>query len=116
GKAGARTRSLRPAPRPPLRVSPLRVDLRVGRHARLERAARVRHGDLHAIDEIDALLLRLHVLRRELGLRRDLTNDAGEPPTRERVYAERRRLAEPDPAEIRLRHVGAQPEVVRVHD
>src|SRR5213594_4207218 len=57
------------------RRAALRVDQCVGRHAGLEHAVRVRHADLHAIDEVDALLLRLHVLRRELGLRRDLTND-----------------------------------------
>ena len=43
---------------------------------------RARHRDLDAEDEVHALLLRLHVLRRELGLGRDLAHHAGKRAAR----------------------------------
>src|SRR5574340_1346159 len=45
--------------------------LGIGRHARLELKRRVRDVDLDPVDELHALLLSLHVLRRELRFRRE---------------------------------------------
>src|SRR5712691_292728 len=91
-----------------LRLGPGSED-RVGRHAGLEGALEVREADLDAEDEVHALLLRLHVLRRELRLGRDLGDLAGEGARRKRVHGDLRGLAEPDPADLSLGHVRPHP-------
>src|SRR5713101_5041971 len=91
-------------------------DIGVRGQPRLEQAVRVIDLDLDAEDEVDALLLGLDVTRGELRLGGDLDEAAGEDAVGEGVHAQRGRVADLEPPHLRLRHVGAQPRVLRVDE
>ena len=67
----------------------LKRNFRFDRHALLEHAVAVVDGDLHAVDELRAVFGRLHVARRELGLRRDEADRCreGVPPASVKTVA-----------------------------
>src|SRR3970282_1219788 len=121
----ARTRRSRwsPATRFPKRRVSWRVttaqpssDIGVRGQPGLEQAVRIVDLDLDAEDEGDPLLLGLDVARGELGLRADLDEAPREDAVGERVHAQRGRVTDLEPAHLRLRHVGAQPYVLRVDE
>ena len=94
--------------------SPPTAELRLDRHARLENAGLVVGRDLDAVHEFRALVGGLHVARRELGLRRDEGDRAGQPLAG--IGHERRGLAD-----LQLRHqplvdVEVGPRVIEIGD
>ena len=84
------------------------------RHAGLENALAVVDGDLDAVDELGALVRRLHVARRELGLRRDERDAAFEPIAG--VGDDGGGLIERDVRHERLFDVDTGPRVIEIDD
>src|SRR5690606_3736872 len=88
----------------------------VGRNARLERESRV--GDdlhLHGIHELHALLVCLHVARRELGLARDVHDAAVECGAGMAVAGDVGGLTEGNAPDAVFADVDADPAVVGIH-
>src|SRR5262249_27519464 len=81
-------------------------------HARLEQAVRVGHTHLDAEDLMLALVGALDVARRELALRGDLFDGAGEASAGVTIDADLDPLTQTDAAEVGLRHVDFHPQVV----
>src|SRR6266498_753068 len=77
-------------------------DLGVGGHPRLQDALGVVQHDLDPEDQVHAFLPRLHVLRRELGLRRDLADAPRERPAGIGVHAHPGGIPHLDPADLLL--------------
>src|SRR5579871_6946819 len=92
----------------------LERDRRVGRHAGLELVPGVLDVDADAVDERHPLRVRLHALRRELGLRRDEGDATRIAPVRVGVGPDQGRLAPADAAEVGLADLGAEPDVIEV--
>src|SRR5215831_6055555 len=93
----------------------LPLEPRLCGHAGLEEPVRVVEPDLDAVDELHPLVPRLHVLRRELRLRRDEGHLSR--PALAAVGDDLGRSGEPDPAEIGLGDVDGEPRLGEVgHD
>ena len=90
-------------------------ELRVDRHAQLQDARAVVHGDLDAVDELRSLFGGLHVARRELGARRH-EGDLALEPWSAGVGEHGRGLPERHARHHRLRHEQIRPGVIEVGD
>ena len=90
------------------------LEMRVGGHAGLQLVIGVVDIDLDAVDERDALLIGLHTLGRELGVRRDERDAPVILLAGISIGGDGCVLPPVNAAEVRLRDIGAEPDVIEI--